>query len=52
MRFMYLPSAKPEIARNTERAFLDKGIIVVAVILIAILFCYFYFDNVVEILNL
>jgi len=52
MRFIYLTSTKPEIARNTERAFLDKGIIVAAVLLIAILFCSFYFDNVVEILNL
>jgi len=52
MRFMYLTSAKPEIARNTERAFLDKGIIIGGLLLIGILFYSFYFDKIVEILNL
>lgn len=45
MRFMYLTSAKPEIARSTERAFLDKGIIITSIILITILFLSFYFDT-------
>jgi len=45
MRFMYLTSAKPEIARNTEKAFLDKGIIITSMIIIAILFLSFYFDT-------
>jgi len=45
MRFMYLTSAKPEIARSTEKAFLDKGIIITGIILITILFFSFYFDT-------
>lgn len=44
MRFMYLTSAKPEVARNTEKAFFDFGIIVAALMLLAILFVSFYFD--------
>ncbi|MFX0030847.1 MAG: UbiA prenyltransferase family protein [Candidatus Hermodarchaeota archaeon] len=46
MRYMYLTSAKPKIARNTERAFLDKGIIIAGVLLMSILFFSFYFDNI------
>ena len=45
MRYMYLTSAKPNIARNTERAFLDKGIIIAGALLMGILFFSFYFDN-------
>ncbi|MFX1320325.1 MAG: UbiA family prenyltransferase [Promethearchaeota archaeon] len=45
MRYMYLISAKPRIARNTERAFLDKGLIIAALLLVAILFFSFYFDK-------
>ncbi len=45
MRYMYLISAKPKIARNTERAFLDKGMIIAALLLVAILFFSFYFDK-------
>ena len=44
MRYMYLTSAKPEIARNTEKAFLDKGIIIAALMLMIILFFSFYFN--------
>ena len=44
MRYMYLTSAKPEIARNTEKAFLDKGIIIAALLLMIILFFSFYFN--------
>ena len=43
MRYMYLTSSKPDIARSTERAFLDKGIIIAGLILLIILFCAFYF---------
>lgn len=44
MRYMYLTSSKPEIARSTEKAFLDKGIIIAGFILLIILFCAFYFS--------
>ena len=44
MRYMYLTSAKPKIARNTERAFLDKGIIIAGATLMGILFFSFYFE--------
>ncbi|MDX1798301.1 MAG: UbiA prenyltransferase family protein [Candidatus Lokiarchaeia archaeon] len=47
MRYMYLTSSKPEIARSTEKAFLDKGIIIAGFILLIILFCAFYFEDVV-----
>jgi 4-hydroxybenzoate polyprenyltransferase len=45
MRYIYLTSSKPEIARNTERAFLDKGIIIAGILLMSILFLSFYFDS-------
>ena len=44
MRYMYLTSAKPNIARNTEKAFLDKGIIIAGALLMGILFFSFYFE--------
>jgi len=43
MRYMYLTSSKPEIARSTEKAFLDKGIIIAGLILLIILYIAFYF---------
>ncbi|MFW9969846.1 MAG: UbiA prenyltransferase family protein [Candidatus Odinarchaeota archaeon] len=49
MRYMYLTSSKPEIARSTEKAFLDKGIIIAGLILLIILFFAFYFENIAEI---
>lgn len=49
MRYMYLTSSKPEIARSTEKAFLDKGIIIAGLILLIILFCAFYYENIAEI---
>ncbi len=52
MRFMYLTSAKPEIARSTEKAFLDKGIVITGMILITILFFSFYFDTLVSFFTL
>ncbi len=51
MRFMYLTSSKPEIARNTEKAFFDIGLIIAAITLLIIIFFSFYFDKIVEILN-
>jgi len=42
---MYLTSAKPNIARNPEKAFLDKGIFIAGVILLGILFVSFYFNT-------
>ncbi|MFX0048325.1 MAG: UbiA prenyltransferase family protein [Candidatus Hermodarchaeota archaeon] len=45
MRFMYLTSAKPNIARSPEKAFLDKGILIAGVILLGILFISFYFNT-------
>jgi len=47
MRYMYLTSAKPEIARRTEKAFFDKGIITAGFILFLILFISFYYDVIV-----
>ena len=52
MRYMYLTSAKPKIARNPEKAFFDKGIIIAGFTLFIILFFSFYFDKIVEMLNL
>jgi 4-hydroxybenzoate polyprenyltransferase len=45
MRYIYLTSAKPEIARSTERAFLDKGIVIAGFLLMGILFVSFYFNS-------
>ena len=50
MRFMYLTSSKPEIARRTEKAFLDKGIITSGLLLFLILFTAFYYDIIVGLL--
>jgi 4-hydroxybenzoate polyprenyltransferase len=47
MRYMYLTSAKPEIARRTEKAFFDKGIIISGILLFLILFSSFYYDIIV-----
>ncbi len=46
MRYMYLTSSKPEIARSTEKAFLDKGIIIAGFVLLIILFGAFYFGDI------
>ncbi|MFX0153507.1 MAG: UbiA prenyltransferase family protein [Candidatus Hodarchaeota archaeon] len=51
MRYMYLTSSKPEIARSAERAFFDKGIIIAALTLLIILFMSFYFNIIIEIFN-
>jgi 4-hydroxybenzoate polyprenyltransferase len=50
-RYLYLTSAKPEIARNTEKAFFDKGILIAGFLLIAILFYSFYFDKFLALIN-
>jgi len=47
MRYMYLTSAKPEIARRTEKAFFDKGIITAGFFLFLILSFSFYYDVIV-----
>jgi len=47
MRFMYLTSSKPELARRTEKAFFDKGIIISGILLFLILFTSFYYDIIV-----
>jgi len=49
MRFMYLTSSKPELARKTEKAFLDKGIIISGLFLFLILFSSFYYDIIIGI---
>jgi len=51
MRFMYLTSAKPEIARNTEKAFLDRGIVIAFLILLLILTFSFYFDEIITLIQ-
>jgi len=47
MRFMYLTTSKPELARKTEKAFFDKGIIISGILLFLILFFSFYYDIIV-----
>jgi hypothetical protein len=51
MRYMYLTSSKPEIARKTEKAFFDKGIIIAGFSLIIILFWSFYFDILIDLFS-
>jgi 4-hydroxybenzoate polyprenyltransferase len=52
MRFMYLTSSKPEIARRTEKAFFDKGILISGCVLFLILFTSFYYDIIIGLLYL
>jgi len=47
MRFMYLTTSKPELARKTEKAFFDKGIIISGILLFLILFFSFYYDIII-----
>jgi len=44
MRYSYLTTAKPEVARRTERALLDRGMIIGGVILLLIFVLAFYFN--------
>ncbi len=52
MRYMYLTTAKPEIARNTEKAFFDKGLIIAGFLLAAIFAFTFYYQDIIEILSI
>jgi len=52
MRYMYLTSAEPEIARNTEKAFFDKQILTAGVILGAVLLYSFYFEQIISFINI
>ena len=51
MRFMYLTTSKPELARRTEKAFFDKGIIISGIVLFFLLFFSFYFDILISLLS-
>jgi len=51
MRYMYLTSAKPEIARNPEKAFFDKGILIAGLIFGAFLLTAFYYTEIYTILE-
>jgi 4-hydroxybenzoate polyprenyltransferase len=51
MRYMYLTSTRPEIARNTEKVFFDKGIIIAGIIFGAVLLFSFYFEDIMYIFN-
>ena len=46
MRFIYLTSVKPEIARHAEKIFLDKGILIAGAITGSILLFALYFDDI------
>ena len=50
MRFMYLTSVKPEIARHAEKIFFDKGILIAGAITFCILAYSFYFDIIIDFL--
>jgi len=52
MRYLYLTSEKPEIARSPEKAFFDRGMIIAGGLLAAIIAYAFYFDKVVQLLQL
>ncbi|MFX1258468.1 MAG: UbiA prenyltransferase family protein [Promethearchaeota archaeon] len=51
LRYIYLTTSKPEIARNTEKAFFDKGIIIAGISLIAILSYSYYWKAIFLILE-
>ncbi|MHA1669665.1 MAG: UbiA family prenyltransferase [Promethearchaeota archaeon] len=48
MRYSYLTSAKPEIARRPERAFLDKSILIAGFIFLCTIFITFYFEQIIS----
>ncbi|MFX0187074.1 MAG: UbiA prenyltransferase family protein [Candidatus Hodarchaeota archaeon] len=52
MRYMYLTSARPEIARSTEKALLDPGIVIAGILLLGILTYSFYIGAFIRLLNL
>ncbi len=51
MRYTYLTSAKPEIARRPERTFLDKSILIAGFIFLGTLFITFYFEQIIPFLK-
>ncbi|MFX1269006.1 MAG: hypothetical protein ACFFAK_13685, partial [Promethearchaeota archaeon] len=50
MRYMFLTSSKPEIARSTEKVIFDKGILIAGLFLGAIFFFTFYYIDIKQIL--
>lgn len=52
MRYTYLTSAKPEIARRPERAFLDKSILIAGLIFLVTIFITFYFEQIIIFFNI
>ncbi len=48
MRYMYLTSERPDIARNTEKAFFDTGIIIAFLIMGIITLYSFYGDEILD----
>ncbi len=52
LRYIYLTTSHPEIARNTEKAFFDKGIILAGICLIAILSYSYYWEAIFNILEM
>jgi len=52
MRYLYLTSAKPEIARNTEKALFDPGILIAAFILLSVLVYSYYIYTFFNLLNI
>ena len=52
MRYMYLTTARPEIARSTEKALLDPGIVIAGILLLGILTYSFYIGAFIRLLNL
>ncbi|MFX1394299.1 MAG: UbiA prenyltransferase family protein [Promethearchaeota archaeon] len=52
MRYMYLTSVKPEIARNTEKALFDPGIIIAGITILGILTYSYYITAFFRLLNI
>ncbi|MHA1804840.1 MAG: UbiA prenyltransferase family protein [Promethearchaeota archaeon] len=51
MRYMYLTSSKPKIARNPELIFFDKGVLIAGISIFLILAYSFYFDVILNFLS-
>jgi 4-hydroxybenzoate polyprenyltransferase len=51
LRYVYLTTSKPEIARNTEKAILDRGLIIAGAFLGAILSYSYYWEAIVILLE-
>lgn len=52
IRYIYLTTAKPEIARSTEKALFDIGILIAGGLLFCILSYSFYFRAIIRFLNI